>query len=60
MRARRVGDRALLLQCGGTDEVRAAYAEARRRLETGELACTDVVPAAETLLLDGLADPKRP
>jgi KipI family sensor histidine kinase inhibitor len=57
MRARSFGDRALLLECGGTAEVRAAYAEALRRREAGELACTDLVPAAKTLLLDGLDDP---
>ena len=57
MRVRSFGDRALLLEYGGTAEVRAAYAEAQRRRETGELICTDVVPAARTLLLDGLADP---
>ena len=37
--------------------MRAAYAEALRRRETGELVCTDIVPAARTLLLDGLDDP---
>ena len=58
MRARPVGDEALLLECGGPDEVRAAYAEARRRRETGELRCTDIVPAAATLLLDGLRAPE--
>lgn len=58
MRVRPVGDQALLLECGGADEVRAAYAEARRRVETGELRCSDIVPAAATLLLDGLQDPK--
>jgi KipI family sensor histidine kinase inhibitor len=57
MRVRRFGDRALLLECGGTAEVRAAYAEALRRREAGELSCTDLVPAARTLLLDGLDDP---
>ena len=57
MRVRSFGDRALLLECGGTAEVRAAYAEALRRRDTGELTCTDVVPAARTLLLDGLDDP---
>ncbi len=59
MRARSFGDRALLLECGGTAEVRAAYAEAQRRRETGELTCTDLVPAARTLLLDGLDHPDR-
>ncbi len=57
MRVRSFGDRALLLECGGTAEVRAAYAEALRRREAGELTCTDIVPAARTLLLDGLDDP---
>lgn len=58
MRARPFGDQALLLECGGADQVRAAYAEARRRQESGRLSCTDIVPAAATLLLDGLRDPQ--
>jgi KipI family sensor histidine kinase inhibitor len=58
MEARAFGDQALLLQCSGPDEVRAAYAEARRRRESGALTCTDVVPGATTLLLDGLEDPR--
>ena len=58
MRARICGDQALLLECGGPDAVRAAYVEARRRQEAGELSCTDIVPAAATLLLDGLRDPR--
>lgn len=58
MRARTFGDQALLLECGGADQVRAAYAEARRRQESGRLSCTDIVPAAATLLLDGLRDPQ--
>ena len=57
MRVRSFGDRALLLECGGTAEVRAAYAEALRRRDAGELSCSDVVPAARTLLLDGLEEP---
>lgn len=57
LRGLRVGDRAVLLECGDADRVRAAYAEARRRTESGQLSCTDVVPAAETLLLDGVQDP---
>ncbi|MCW2762677.1 MAG: sensor histidine kinase inhibitor, KipI family [Marmoricola sp.] len=56
MEARSVGDQALLLECAGPDEVRAAYAEARRRQQSGELSCTDIIPAAATLLLDGLRD----
>lgn len=58
MRARSFGPRAVLLECEGAAEVRAAYAEARRRREAGELSCTDIVPAATTVLLDGLADPR--
>ncbi|MET0840188.1 MAG: allophanate hydrolase subunit 1 [Marmoricola sp.] len=57
MRVRWFGDRALLLECGDPARVRAAYAEALRRRESGELSCTDIVPAARTLLLDGLDDP---
>ncbi len=56
MEVRRVGEDALLLECGSSEEVRAAYAEALRRREAGELACRDVVPAARTLLLDGVPD----
>jgi KipI family sensor histidine kinase inhibitor len=51
-----VGDTALLLQCESAQQVRAAYAEARRRHEAGELECSDLVPAATTVLLDGLRD----
>jgi KipI family sensor histidine kinase inhibitor len=58
MRARRCGDEALLLECEGPAEVRSAYAEARRRVEAGELICTDIVPAAATVLLDGLREPQ--
>jgi len=56
MRARLFGNEALLLECGSADQVRAAYAEARRRQESGRLSCTDLVPAATTVLLDGLRD----
>ena len=58
MDVRRVGDDALLLECDDGDEVRAVYAEALRRREAGALACLDVVPAARTLLLDGVRDPE--
>jgi KipI family sensor histidine kinase inhibitor len=56
MRARRVGDRALLLECADGDEVRAAHAEAQRLRDEGSLRCLDVVPGATTLLIDGLLD----
>ncbi len=56
MRSRLLGDRALLLECGDTDGVRAAHAEALRRRDEGHLTCVEVVPGATTLLLDGLVD----
>jgi KipI family sensor histidine kinase inhibitor len=56
MRARWVGDRALLLECADGDEARAALAEAERRREEGALRCEELVPGASTLLLDGVVD----
>ena len=56
MRARWVGDQAVLLECADGDEVRAAHAEAQRRRDEGALHCQDLVPGATTLLLDGLTD----
>jgi KipI family sensor histidine kinase inhibitor len=56
MEVRRVGEDALLLECGSSEEVRAGYAEALRRREAGELTCRDIVPAAHTLPLDGVPD----
>ncbi len=58
MRSREMGVGALLLECGGVEEVRAAYAEARRRRDAGVLSCTEIVPGAATVLLDGLTDPE--
>jgi KipI family sensor histidine kinase inhibitor len=57
VRGRALGDRAVLLECEDPDQVRGVYAAACRRRDAGELSCLDVVPAAETVLLDGLADP---
>ena len=56
MRVRAVGEQALLLEYDDVAEVRAAHAEAVRRRDAGRLVCTDLVPAARTLLLDGLED----
>lgn len=58
MHAIAVGTTALLLECGSSAQVRAAYAEARRRRDAGELDCVDIVPGATTVLLDGVADPE--
>jgi len=54
------GPAALLVEWGGPDapdRVRAFYAEAVRRRSAGLLEVLDVVPAARTVLLEGLADP---
>jgi KipI family sensor histidine kinase inhibitor len=73
MRIRPVGAHALLLDCttttdddvpdGVPDDVPAAdlveawRAELWRRREQGDLAAVEIVPAASTVLLDGLPDP---
>lgn len=57
MRIRRVGAAALLLECDGADQVEAWRRELWRRREDGELAAVDIVPAATTVLVDGLTDP---
>lgn len=54
MQARRVGEHGLLVECADTAEVESAYAALRAA--AGRLGATDVVPAARTVLLDGLAD----
>ncbi|MFF4384194.1 5-oxoprolinase subunit PxpB [Kitasatospora sp. NPDC001547] len=54
---RRVGDRALLVELPGTAEVTALYEWLAERREAGELgAVEELVPAARTLLLDGVAE----
>ncbi|KND43382.1 MULTISPECIES: 5-oxoprolinase subunit B family protein [Streptomyces] len=59
MRALPVGDRALLIEVGTDEEAQALHAELLRRRETGELSAAEIVPAARTVLLDGLTDPTR-
>jgi KipI family sensor histidine kinase inhibitor len=51
---RRVGERSLLLLCADLEEVRAAYSG----LRAADLDAVEIVPAARTVLLDGLADPE--
>ena len=53
MRFLPVGDDALLVECADLAEMRAVHATV---LDRG-VAATDVVPAARTVLLDGVADP---
>jgi KipI family sensor histidine kinase inhibitor len=54
MRVRAVGADALLLE---VDDPAAWFTELWRRRADGELAVTEIVPGARTILLDGLADP---
>ncbi|TNH30677.1 allophanate hydrolase subunit 1, partial [Micromonospora orduensis] len=62
MRIRPVGAHALLLDCADADPSEADLVEAWRaelwhRRDQGDLAAVEIVPAAGTVLLDGLTDP---
>jgi KipI family sensor histidine kinase inhibitor len=59
MRALPVGDSALLVEVSSGDEAQALHAELLRRRAEGLLAVHEIVPAARTVLLDGLDDPVR-
>jgi KipI family sensor histidine kinase inhibitor len=48
------GPAALLVECDDGPAAAALAAEAFRRRESGALLCVDIVPAARTVLLDGL------
>lgn len=52
-----VGRSAVLLEVGGHDEVAAWYAELVRQKDDGRLTAVDIVPAARTVLIDGVTDP---
>jgi len=54
-----VGDDALLVEVSSGEEAQALHAELVRRRAEGALAVREIVPAARTVLLDGLADPAR-
>jgi KipI family sensor histidine kinase inhibitor len=54
MRIRLVGEDALLVECADLTEMRSLHAAAVAH--AGRLDVVDIVPAARTLLLDGLAD----
>jgi allophanate hydrolase subunit 1 len=61
MRIRPVGTNALLLECDPADQadqVESWRAELWRRREAGDLAADDIVPAARTILVDGVPDPE--
>src|ERR1700730_17399775 len=58
MRTLPVGARALLVELDGQAEVHALHVEIELRRRDGRLpALEEVVPAARTILIDGLADP---
>jgi KipI family sensor histidine kinase inhibitor len=57
MRTLPAGPRALLVECADGDEVAAWHAALVRRRDDGRLAVIELVPAARTILLDGVADP---
>ncbi|MGA5823050.1 5-oxoprolinase subunit B family protein [Kitasatospora sp. NPDC094028] len=55
---RRVGERALLVELAGPAQVAALYGWLRERRAAGALGTVEeLVPAARTVLLDGVADP---
>ncbi|WP_053704714.1 5-oxoprolinase subunit B family protein [Streptomyces sp. WM6368] len=58
MRTLVVGGEALLIELDSAQEVAALHAELLRRRDAGELGpVRDLVPAARTVLLDGVGDP---
>ncbi|MEU5403780.1 5-oxoprolinase subunit PxpB [Streptomyces sp. NPDC005963] len=60
MRVLPVGDRALLIEVSDGEEAGALHAELLRRRARGALPPVDeIVPAARTVLLDGLDDPEQ-
>ncbi|OQD54171.1 allophanate hydrolase [Streptomyces phaeoluteigriseus] len=59
MRALPVGEDALLVEVASGEDVQALHAELLRRRAEGSLTVREIVPAARTVLLDGLADPAR-
>ncbi|WP_181794512.1 5-oxoprolinase subunit PxpB [Streptomyces sp. WELS2] len=59
MRALPVGDDALLVEVASGEEAQALHAMLLRRRAEGSLSVREIVPAARTVLLDGLADQDR-
>lgn len=59
MRVLPVGEDALLVEVSSGDEAQALHAELLRRRAEGSLPVGEIVPAARTVLLDGLSDPAR-
>ncbi|MFJ3944847.1 5-oxoprolinase subunit B family protein [Streptomyces griseoaurantiacus] len=59
VRALPVGDRALLVELDSGGAAQALHAELLRRRAAGALTVREIVPAARTVLLDGLDEPGR-
>ncbi|GHF19932.1 allophanate hydrolase subunit 1 [Streptomyces griseoluteus] len=59
MRALPVGAHALLVEVASAGQARALHAELLRRRAAGSLSAREIVPAARTVLLDGVDDPVR-
>ncbi|MYV38045.1 5-oxoprolinase subunit PxpB [Streptomyces sp. SID1328] len=59
MRALPVGAHALLVEVASAEQARALHAELLRRRAAGSLSAREIVPAARTVLLDGVDDPVR-
>jgi KipI family sensor histidine kinase inhibitor len=59
MRVLPVGEDALLVEVSSGDEAQALHAELLRRRAEGSLSVREIVPAARTVLLDGLDAPAR-
>ncbi|GLX52319.1 allophanate hydrolase [Streptomyces hygroscopicus subsp. hygroscopicus] len=59
MRALPVGEDALLVEVASAEEAQALHAALLRRRAEGALTVREIVPAARSVLLDGLSDPAR-
>lgn len=59
LRVLSVGDDALLVEVASGAQAEALHAELLRRRAAGLLGAREIVPAARTVLLDGLTDPGR-
>ncbi|WAZ20344.1 allophanate hydrolase subunit 1 [Streptomyces cinnabarinus] len=59
MRALRVGGDALLIEVASGEQAQALHADLLRRRAEGSLSVREIVPAARTVLLDGVTDPAR-
>ncbi|MFE6336784.1 5-oxoprolinase subunit PxpB [Streptomyces sp. NPDC057806] len=59
MRTLRVGGDALLVEVSSGEQAQALHAELLRRRAEGSLSAREIVPAARTVLLDGVPDPAR-